>query len=157
GGPEPRRCLPAAWATSHRGGGRNDPSRRPRQRRHLGRQSVEAPAAGLPDLHVHLCDRPEADGEGGRAEEVHSLGTHPRAGGRAEAALLATPKGGSEGVPQDAGVGSHLGGGDKAHGVGNLHTMRRPRPGPPEASTSPPAETTTCLTIAKPSPVPRDA
>ena len=32
--------------------------------------------------------------------------------------------------------------------------MRSPRPGPPVASTSPPAEATTCLTIARPRPVP---
>ena len=38
---------------------------------------------------------------------------------------------------------------------GNVQRIRSPRPVPPSASMSPPAATTTCLTIASPSPVPR--
>ena len=54
---------------------------------------------GLPDLDVHLRDRPEDGLERGRsvrAAEVHQLGDHDRAGGRPEARLraVAGPGGG---------------------------------------------------------------
>ena len=39
---------------------------------------------------------------------------------------------------------------------GNVQRIRRPRPGPPSASMSPPAAATTCFTIASPRPVPRE-
>ena len=40
--------------------------------------------------------------------------------------------------------------------MGNEQRISSPRPRPPRASTVPPAEATTCFTIASPRPVPRE-
>ena len=69
----------------------DDRARRTRQWRHLDRESVEVGAARLPDLHVHVRDHPEADWQGGRAQEVRPLGSHERAIRRTEAPLPADP------------------------------------------------------------------
>ena len=71
------------------------------------------------------------------------------------------------GVGEDAQVGPPVSTTDKprkgrpagapsAVQAGNVQRMRRPRPRAPSACTSPPAAATMCLTIARPSPVPRD-
>src|SRR5439155_14337425 len=82
-------------------------------------------------------------------EEVHRLGADEGPVIRAEAPLRPDPGRGQEAEPQDARPDPYL------VQPGRLHRTSSPRPCPPRASTFPPAASITCLTIARPRPLPR--
>ena len=65
-------------------------------------------AARLPDLHVHVRDPADEDGQGGRAAQVRLLGADPGPEVRAEAALRADPEGRAGRVREDAEAGQGL-------------------------------------------------
>ena len=135
---------------------------------HIVNPAQEVPAR-LPDLDVHVRDRAAADLALGGAAEADLLGADPgtEVAVHGEAALRSAAEAGPRGFGEDAQVGPPVSTTDKprkgrptgapsAVQAGNVQRMRRPRPRAPSACTSPPAAATMCLTIARPSPVPRD-
>ena len=157
-GPEPGRRVRATRTERHRGGGGDDPPRRADNGGISIVNPCEEAEARLPDLHLHVRDRPRSrrrrrprtasSSFAGRSPRDKPIGP--------KLALLADAEGRPQGVAQDSSTDPHVIG-DARYGAGKLHEMCSPRPGPPDASTFPPAEMTTCLTIASPSPVPREA
>src|SRR5207245_5628385 len=132
--------------------GCGDDQEGPVEQRGAHRQPAQRRQARLSDLDVHVRDPAVEDEQGGRAPKVRLLCGQPDAGAavRGEAPVRPASEGRARRGRENA-QASRL-----VTEAGKVQRTTRPPLSRAAASTLPPAAFTTCLTIARPSPLPAE-